>query len=141
MLDALEKAGLLSESTDPTQKRVQEVLNDPSRSADLEHARLTLGRPRSAGGFGGAAAGRHLRQRAASRGDVLTVPRRNMIRVYAVGEVHTPGLATLPEKATVLDLLNAVERPQHERALLQGHAGAGSGRPATELSGGCQRYA
>ncbi len=43
VLDALEKAGLLSESTDPTQKRVQEVLNDPSRSADLEHAALTRG--------------------------------------------------------------------------------------------------
>ena len=34
-----------------------------------------------------------------------------MIRVFAVGEVHTPGLNMLPEKSTVLDLLSAAGGP------------------------------
>jgi protein involved in polysaccharide export with SLBB domain len=40
-------------------------------------------------------------------GDVLTVPRRALIKVYAQGEVHTPGRQVLPAGSTVLDLLNA----------------------------------
>ncbi len=136
VLDALEKAGLLTASSDPTQKRVQEVLNDPSRSADLEHARLTRAGHEQAVDLVALLRGDTSNNLQIQAGDVLTVPRRAMIRVYAVGEVHTPGLETLPEKATVLDLLNAAGRPEHGRAHLQGDAGAGGGRTAAELSGG-----
>ncbi len=41
-------------------------------------------------------------------GDVLTVPRRPLVTVYAMGDVAKPGRQMLPEKSTLLDLLNAV---------------------------------
>ncbi len=41
-------------------------------------------------------------------GDVITVPRRAVITVYAMGEVKTPGRQMLPPNSTVLDLLNSV---------------------------------
>jgi len=109
VLDALEKAGLFApKNGDPTGGgRYQELISDPGRAADLEHARLIRGEIAVSVDLTALLRGDSTQNPVLQSGDVLTVPRRAVLMVYAMGEVRNPGRISLPRNATVLDLLNA----------------------------------
>jgi len=111
MLDALQQAGVLVPSGTGPGGKVQDLLNDPARSADFEHARLTRAGADLPVNVASLLRGDTTQNLLLHAGDVLTVPRRPMVRVFAVGEVRTAGVQTLPENSTVLDLLNAAGGP------------------------------
>jgi polysaccharide export outer membrane protein len=121
VLDAMEKAGLLSTRSTSQTGPIPSLAAEQSH-ADLEHALLSrnqVGR----GGVDPSGAERRavvvaLNLRALLQGDVsqnlllqpgdvVTVPRRSVVTVYALGEVHTPGRQMVDSGSTVLDLLNA----------------------------------
>jgi protein involved in polysaccharide export with SLBB domain len=108
VLDALEQAGLLTPSSDlQSGGRSQDSLDDPSRTADLEHAQLTRNGTTTYLNLVALLRGDTSQNQAVQSGDVLTVPRRRVVTAYAMGEVRAPGRISLPVNATVLDLLNA----------------------------------
>ncbi len=111
VLDAVQNAGLIAApSTGGTSAgtRASDLLNDPTRAADLEHARLTRGAQDQPLNLAALLRGDTSQNLVLQSGDVITVPRRRMVQVYALGEVRTPGRVALPEdRATVLDLLSA----------------------------------
>jgi protein involved in polysaccharide export with SLBB domain len=109
VLDALEKAGLFTpQNGDPAAGgRYQELISDPGRAADLEHARLTRGETTVSLDLTALLRGDASQNQVLQSGDMLTVPRRPVTTAYAMGEVRNPGRISLPRGATVLDLLNA----------------------------------
>jgi polysaccharide export outer membrane protein len=108
VLDALEQAGLLTPKNDPTSPiNPQDLLADPTRTADLENAQLVRNGNTIRLNLTALLKGDTSQNQALQSGDVLTVPRRPLLTVYAMGEVHAPGRYNLPIGATVLDLLNA----------------------------------
>lgn len=109
VLDAMTRSGLLPEHVDARAAPGPGagILDSPTRTADLEHAVLTRGEARLPVNLAALLQGDTSQNLALQPGDVLTVPRRPGIRVYALGEVRSPGRQYLPESATVLDLLNA----------------------------------
>ncbi len=106
-LDAITKAGLLEQGTDSRTGLPRNILDDPTRTADLEHAVITRGDSTIPIDLAALLRGDTTQNVVLQSGDVLTVPRRPLLRVYALGEVRAAGRQNLPEKATVLDLLNA----------------------------------
>ncbi len=119
VLDALQKAGVLTSATgtnnaepnQPANQQSRPTLDDPNRLADYEHS--TLGRKGKMTPVNVAALlqGDTTQNLTIQSGDVLTVPRRAAIKTYALGEVRTPGRQMLPVHSTVLDLLNASGGP------------------------------
>ncbi len=106
-LDAIAKAGLLEQGTDSQTGLPRNILDDPTRTADLEHAVITRGDSTIPVDLAALLRGDTTQNVVLQSGDVLTVPRRPLLRVYALGEVRAAGRQNLPEQATVLDLLNA----------------------------------
>ena len=106
VLDAMEKAGLLStragSQTGPGPSPAAEQSH-----ADLEHALLTRGEVVVALDLTSLLQGEVSQNLLLQAGDVLTVPRRPVVTVYALGEVRTPGRQMVDSGAMVLDLLNA----------------------------------
>lgn len=108
VLDALEAAGVLTLNLDPPGGgRHQDLLDDPGRTADLEHTRLVRGETEMAVDLAALLRGDMSQNQVLQSGDVMTVPRRKVLMVYAMGEVRAPGRISVPVNATVLDLLNA----------------------------------
>ena len=108
VLDALEKCGLLTPTTAESQAGVRpDLLEDPNRAADLEHAELARGGAVSKVNVAALLRGDTSQNLSLESGDTLTIPRRQMLRVYATGEVRNPGRVNLPLEATVLDALTA----------------------------------
>jgi polysaccharide export outer membrane protein len=107
VLDAMTQAGLLEPSTDASPGAPGSLLDNPIRTADLEHASVTRGEvviPVDLAALLAGDAGQNIVLRS---GDVLTVPQLPVVRVYALGEVKAAGRHNLPEPASVLDLLSA----------------------------------
>jgi len=108
VLDALEKCGLLTPTTADSQAGTRpDLLENPNRTADLEHAELSRGGVISKVNVAALLRGDTSQNVALESGDTLTIPRRQMLRVYATGEVRNPGRVNLPLQATVLDALTA----------------------------------
>jgi len=106
VLDAMEKAGLLD--TGSSGNPGGRALKEEARGADLEHALLTRGQVTVPVSLTALLQGDTSQNLLLQADDVLTVPRRPLISVYALGEVRAPGRQQLPPDATALDLLNAV---------------------------------
>jgi polysaccharide export outer membrane protein len=112
VLDAMTKAGLLPQASDQQGGATpvgigRNLLDDPTRTADLEHSTITRGQTTIPVDLAALLRGDTSQNLVLQSGDVLTVPTRPLVRVFALGEVRTPGRESLPEGATVLDLLNA----------------------------------
>ena len=107
ILDAMEKAGLLTPNPDAQANRYRSILDDPTRIADLERAQLTRGDAVMPVNLVALLQGDTSHNLVLQSGDVLTVPRLPIVRVYALGEIRTPGRHNLPVDATVLDLMSA----------------------------------
>lgn len=107
VLDAMTRAGLLEPRTDARRGASENVLDERTRTADLEHASITRGETVIPVNLAALLQGDTTQNVMLQSGDVLTVPRRPLVRVYALGEVQTAGRHDLPKPATVLDLLNA----------------------------------
>ena len=109
VLDAMTRSGLLQQTADARTAPGPGagILDDPTRTADLEHAVLTRGEAKIPVNLAALLQGDTSQNLVLQPGDVVTVPRRPGIRVYALGEVRAPGRQYLPENATVLDLVNA----------------------------------
>lgn len=108
VLDAMEKAGLLAKSGRGSERAGGGVVEELSRTADLEHALLTRGDVMVPLNLTALVQGDTSQNLLLQAGDVLTVPRRLLMNVYVLGEVRTSGRQALPPGAAVLDLLNAV---------------------------------
>jgi polysaccharide export outer membrane protein len=108
VLDAMEKAGLLARNPGESAAAGRTVVEELSRTAELEHALLTRSEVVVPLNLAALLEGDTSQNLLLQSGDVLTVPRRSLISVYASGEVRTPGRQMLPPDATVLDLLNVV---------------------------------
>lgn len=109
VLDAMEKAGLLEPPSNSGVRRQiwpKSLLDDPTRVADLEHSTLTRGEEVITLDLAALLRGDTAQNLPLRSGDVLTVPRRPVVTVTALGEVRSPGRQTLPVGATALDLLN-----------------------------------
>ena len=107
VLDAMEKAGLLSSNPRGKAESGTSAGDELSRPADLEHALLTRGDVVVPLNLVSLLEGDTSQNLLLQAGDVLTVPRRSLIAVYALGEVRAPGRQTLPPGSTVMSLLNA----------------------------------
>jgi polysaccharide export outer membrane protein len=109
VLDAMTRSGLLQQNADARTAPGPGagILDNPTRTADLEHAVVTRGEANIPVNLAALLQGDTSQNLVLQPGDVLTVPRRPGIRVYALGEVRAPGRQYLPENATVLDLVNA----------------------------------
>jgi polysaccharide export outer membrane protein len=107
VLDAMTSAGLLTPTREGPGGKPVNILDDPTRTADLEHARLTRGETQTPLDLAALLRGDTSQNLVLHPGDVLTIPRRDIVQVYALGEVRSPGRQSLPTGATVLDLLNA----------------------------------
>ncbi|MFB3880278.1 MAG: polysaccharide biosynthesis/export family protein [Armatimonadota bacterium] len=106
ILDAMARCGLLPQPSSTPAPSAPELVDNPTRMADLEHSVLTRGEERITVNLAALLQGDTTQNLVLQPGDVLTVPRRSGIRVYALGEVRTPGRQYLPERARVLDLVN-----------------------------------
>jgi polysaccharide export outer membrane protein len=121
VLDALEQAGLLTPRTDPSSVAgPRDLLTDPARTADLENAQLVRNGSTVRLNLTALIKGDTSQNQALQSGDVLTVPRRQVLTVFAMGEVHAPGRYNLPVGSTVLDLLNAAGGTTTNARLSQG---------------------
>jgi polysaccharide export outer membrane protein len=107
VLDALQKAGLSGANQGASPGAHGAAAEEP-RTADLEHAFLTRAEVVVPLNLAALLQGDTSQNLVLEPGDVLTVPRRALIRVYALGQVQAPGRQMLPPNSTVLDLLNAV---------------------------------
>lgn len=108
VLDAMQKAGLLSVNPGSSQRPTATAPEEQFRAADLEHATLVRGEVVVPLNLAALLQGDTSQNLLLQAGDVLTVPRRSLVRVYAIGEVRTPGRHALPPDSTLLDLVNAV---------------------------------
>jgi len=108
VLDAMQKAGMLTTNPGETPGMHTSVLDELSRTADFEHCLLTRGKVVIPLNLTALLRGDASQNLVLQSGDVITVPRRAVITVYAMGEVKTPGRQMLPPNSTVLDLLNSV---------------------------------
>ncbi len=108
VLDAMQKAGLLSAGSGSGGDRGFTGLEDRLRTADLEHSLLSRGEVVVPLNLVALVRGDTSQNLLLQSGDVITVPRRNLINVYAMGEVRTAGRQLLPAGATVFDLLSAI---------------------------------
>jgi polysaccharide export outer membrane protein len=108
VLDAMEEAGLLGASPGAESGAATDMTHEPNSAADLEHAMLTRGEIVVPLNLLALLHGDTSQNVLLQEGDVLTIPRRSLIGVYALGEVRTPGRQTLPSGATLMNLLNAV---------------------------------
>ncbi len=106
VLDALQHAGLFGASQGSSDDGAG-IVDQQSRIADLEHSFLTRNEVMVPLNLVALLQGDTADNIVLQPGDVLTVPRRALIKVYAQGEVHSPGRQILPAGSTVLDLLNA----------------------------------
>jgi len=102
VLDAIEKAGLVTSKTTGTPIEAQ------FPTADLAHALITRGDVAVSVDLLALLQGDTFQNILLQSGDVLTVPRRALVTVYAMGDVRTPGRQMLPERSTLLDLLNVI---------------------------------
>jgi len=108
VLDAMEKAGLLSKGSGSDNPGSPISLQERFPTADFENALLTRDEvvvPLNLVALLQGDTGQNILLRP---GDVLTVPRRSLVSVYALGEVAKPGRQLIPTGLKVLDLLNAV---------------------------------
>jgi len=106
VLDAMEKAGVLSTRPGNAPGPGDRPSAEQSH-ADLERALLTRGQVVVALNLKALLQGDVSQNLLLQPGDVITVPRRPSVTVYALGEVRTPGRQVLDTGSTVLDLLNA----------------------------------
>jgi len=107
VLDAMEKAGLLSKGSGSDNPGSPISLQERFPTADFENALLTRDEvvvPLNLVALLQGDTGQNILLKA---GDVLTVPRRSLVSVYAVGEVALQGQQQLPSGSRILDLLNA----------------------------------
>ena len=109
VLDAMQKAGLLDPTPASGDRPRRNPVEELSRTADLEHAVLARGDVVTPLDLRALLHGDASQNLALQANDVLTVPRRNVISVYAMGEIRTPGKQVLPVGGTVLDLLGAAD--------------------------------
>ncbi len=100
VLEAIQKAGLVTKDGLP--------LEIEFPRSDLRHALITRGDVMVPIDLVALLRGDTSQNILLQPGDVLTVPRRALVTVYAMGDVARPGRQMLPEKSTLLDLLNAV---------------------------------
>ncbi len=108
VLDAMTRCGLLQQNADPAHpSNTPSIIDNPARTADLEHAVLTRGETRTPVNLASLLQGDTTQNLVLQPGDVLTVPRRPGMRAYALGEVRNPSRVYLPENAKVMDLLSA----------------------------------
>jgi polysaccharide export outer membrane protein len=105
VLDAMQQAGLLG--PDRTTSEAAGAAPESTSVADLEHALLTRGEVVVPLNLAALLQGDTSQNLLLQAGDVLTIPKRNLIAVYALGEVQTQGRQTLAPTATVVSLLNA----------------------------------
>jgi polysaccharide export outer membrane protein len=106
VLDAMEKAGLLA-SRSSSQAGPLQSLGVEQFHADLEHALLARSQVAVKLNLRALLQGDVRQNLLLQAGDVLTVPRRPAVTVYALGEVHTAGRQVLDLGSTLLDLLTA----------------------------------
>lgn len=107
VLDAMEKAGLLSKGSGSGNPGSPISLQERFPTADFENALLTRDEvvvPLNLVALLQGDTGQNILLR---QGDVLTIPRRSLVSVYALGEVASPGRQLVPTGQKVLDLLNA----------------------------------
>jgi polysaccharide export outer membrane protein len=109
VLDAMRSAGMLSSKSGGSGAPYPRPIDDLARTGDLAHALLTRGDVIVPLDLVSLLRGDIAQNVLLQDGDVLTVPRRALITVYALGEVRIPGRHMLPENSTVVDLLNASE--------------------------------
>jgi polysaccharide export outer membrane protein len=111
VLDAMQKAGLLEAngSAGGPAEGSGSVLDQRSRLADLEHAVLLRGEEVVPLDLAALLQGDVSQDLLLQPGDVITVPRRQLVTVYATGEVRSAGRYFMPVDSTVLDLLNAAQ--------------------------------
>jgi polysaccharide export outer membrane protein len=109
VLDAMAASGLLAPDVDEPGGEEEDPIDDPLRIADLEHAKVTRGETELAVNLVALLQGDTSQNLVLQAGDVLTVPRRAAIQVYALGEVRSAGRLHLPEDSTVLDLIGAAD--------------------------------
>jgi len=107
VLDAMMQSGLLQNSPNSESDTPLNIIDDPTRVADLEHSIITRGDIQIPVDLAVLLQGDASQNLVLQPGDVLTIPQRAAIRVYALGEVRTAGRQDLPEHATVLNLLEA----------------------------------
>ncbi len=108
VLDAMASCGLMQQNGDLSKTaNTPGIVENPTRTADLEHAVLTRSDKSIPLNLAALLQGDTSQNLVLQPGDVLTVPRRPGIRVAALGEVRSAGRIYLPENSTVLDLLNA----------------------------------
>ncbi len=108
VLDAMEKAGLLTKSSGSGNPASPISLQERVPTADLEHALLTRGEVVVPLNLLALLQGDTSQNLLMQAGDVLTVPRRSLMAVYAMGEVRQPGQKVLPPGSDVMDLFMAV---------------------------------
>ncbi len=107
ILDAITSAGLLAQNQDTQTGVKRSLMDDPARISDLEHAVITRGQTTIPVDLTALLRGDTNQNLALQPGDILTIPRRPSVRVYALGEFRIAGRLNLPDGAVVLDLLNA----------------------------------
>ncbi len=109
VLDAMQNAGLLDKDATAARMEGGAAPETERSAADLEHALLTRGEVVVPLDLAALLRGDTSQNLLLQSGDALTIPRRALTEVYALGEIHTPGRQLLPANSTVLDLLNAVK--------------------------------
>jgi protein involved in polysaccharide export with SLBB domain len=109
VLDAVMSSGLLEPPSQPGAEQEPSSFDDPLRVADLEHAKITRGDTEISVDLVALVGGDTTHNIVLQAGDVLTIPRRSAIQVYALGEVRDAGRVHLPELSTVLDLIEAAD--------------------------------
>jgi len=106
VLDAMEAAGMLRMRSDGRREPHPMGMDEPE-IADLEHALLTRGDILVPLNLVSLIQGDMSQNLLLQEGDVLTIPRRPLMSVYALGEVRNPGKHNLSSGSTVMSLLNA----------------------------------
>ena len=107
VLDAMEKAGILTNGSESPAASPAAAMDGACATADLEHALLTRGEVVVPLNLVALLQGDTSQNLLLQESDILTIPRRSLISVYALGEVRTPGKQYLPTQSTVMNLLNA----------------------------------
>jgi protein involved in polysaccharide export with SLBB domain len=99
VLDAMQKAGLLTISGQAGEA-LGTALRDRLPTADLEHAQLRRAEVVVPLNLAALLAGDTSQDLLLQSGDVLTVPRRQVMTVSVMGEVHAPGKQVVPVTRT-----------------------------------------
>ena len=106
VLDAMQKCGLLK--SDAGADSTAGGSDGPFPRADLEHVLLTRGDIAVPLDLAALLRGDTTQDVLLQAGDVLTVPRRPLIAVYAVGEVRSPGRQLVPKGTTLFSFYNSI---------------------------------